>query len=179
MEDRLPPNEYSEYFGPDAVLQPPIVKEKENQNTPRYLEQVPVSSHCDVPYLIVRMSKEGGFESAVESKTRTEAYFSRMLHMRTTKVNKALQILLFVSLQLRTQIAQNLAHLKGPPGVQFHERAPDAMDVDELPNLEAKARLPLECRALAVAGFEGRLKCFCQGGHGHAVPKSYDLPIKQ
>ena len=42
LEDRLPPNEYSEYFWPDAVLQPPIVKEKENQNTPRYLEQVPV-----------------------------------------------------------------------------------------------------------------------------------------
>lgn len=41
-------------------------------------------------------------------------------------------------LQLRAQIAQNLAHLKGPPGVQFHERAPDAMDVDELPNLEPK-----------------------------------------
>lgn len=40
LEDRLPPNEYSEYFGPDAVLQPPVVKEKENQNTPRYLEQV-------------------------------------------------------------------------------------------------------------------------------------------
>lgn len=46
-----------------------------------------------------------------------------------------------MSPQLRTQIAQNLAHLKGPPGVQFHERAPDAMDVDELPNLEAKVRL--------------------------------------
>lgn len=75
LEDRLPPNEYSEYFGPDAVLQPPVVKEKENQNTPRYLEQ------------------------------------------------------------LRAQIAQNLSHLKGPPGVQFHERAPDAMDVDELPTV--------------------------------------------
>jgi hypothetical protein len=60
---------------------------------------------------------------------------------------------LFVLLQLRTQIAQNLAHLKGPPGVQFHERAPDAMDVDELPNLEPKvcccARLTSE-RAPAV-----------------------------
>lgn len=52
-------------------------------------------------------------------------------------------------LQLRAQIAQNLAHLKGPPGVQFHERAPDAMDVDELPTVEAKV-------CLAVSKSSGR-----------------------
>lgn len=45
MEDRLPPNEYSEYFGPSATLHPPVVGEKENHNTPRYLEQVPLPTH--------------------------------------------------------------------------------------------------------------------------------------
>lgn len=40
MDDRMPPNEYSEYFGPAATLHPKGVREKENQNSPRFLEQV-------------------------------------------------------------------------------------------------------------------------------------------
>ena len=102
----------------------------------------------------------------MESKTRTKAYFSRMLDMRTTKVKQTDQVLLSVCLQLRTQIAQNLAHLKGPPGVQFHERAPDAMDVDELPNLEAKVRFLLPSihsgRLRSSVSTMGRMVMQCQ-----------------
>lgn len=53
MEDRLPPNEYSEYFGPAATLHPPVVREKENHNTPRYLEQVPLLSRIIFPVKLV------------------------------------------------------------------------------------------------------------------------------
>ena len=40
MEDRLPPNEYLEYYGPDFRLQPPVRKQKPNTNEPEYLEEV-------------------------------------------------------------------------------------------------------------------------------------------
>ena len=54
LEDRLPPNEYSEYFGLAAVLHPPIVREKDNSNTPRYLEQVSLMA----PLLTAHVSGE-------------------------------------------------------------------------------------------------------------------------
>jgi hypothetical protein len=144
LEDRLPPNEYSEYFGPDAVLQPPIVKEKENQNTPRYLEQV-LCCHT----LTCRM-----WIWTHEGKQLRACCAQQVEHRGLMPLDAAhgydvaAQVLMFVSSQLRTQIAQNLAHLKGPPGVQFHERAPDAMDVDELPNLEAKVCLLFRCHVV-------------------------------
>lgn len=72
MDDKMPPNEYSEYFGPSASLHPVNVRQKENQNSPRFLEQ------------------------------------------------------------LRAQVFANLSHLRAPSGIAFHERAPDAMDVDSL-----------------------------------------------
>ena len=40
LEDRLPPNEYLEYYGPDFRLQPPVPKDKPNTNSPEYLEEV-------------------------------------------------------------------------------------------------------------------------------------------
>ena len=40
LEDRLPPNEYLEYYGPDFRLQPVVPKDKPNTNSPEYLEEV-------------------------------------------------------------------------------------------------------------------------------------------
>ena len=40
LEDRLPPNEYLEYYGPDFRLQPTVPQDKPNQNSPEYLEEV-------------------------------------------------------------------------------------------------------------------------------------------
>ena len=40
LEDRLPPNEYLEYYGPDFRLQPSVPQDKPNQNSPEYLEEV-------------------------------------------------------------------------------------------------------------------------------------------
>jgi hypothetical protein len=40
LEDRLPPNEYLEYYGPDFRLQPSVPADKPNQNSPEYLEEV-------------------------------------------------------------------------------------------------------------------------------------------
>jgi hypothetical protein len=40
LEDRLPPNEYLEYYGPGFRLQPPVPKDKPNTNSAEYLEEV-------------------------------------------------------------------------------------------------------------------------------------------
>ena len=45
--------------------------------------------------------------------------------------------------QLRAQIIQNLSFLKAPSGIDFHERAPDAMDPDSLHAMSREVRPPL------------------------------------
>ncbi len=49
----MPPNEYSEYFGPSATLHPPVVSEKENHNTPRFLEQVLPAPHLPATHAVL------------------------------------------------------------------------------------------------------------------------------
>ena len=49
LEDRLPANEYLEYYGPDFRLQPPVPKDKPNTNSPEYLEEV--DNHSQIPSL--------------------------------------------------------------------------------------------------------------------------------
>ena len=46
LEDRLPPNEYLEYYGPDFRLQPSVPQDKPNQNSPEYLEEVLIALSC-------------------------------------------------------------------------------------------------------------------------------------
>ena len=48
LEDRLPPNEYLEYYGPDFRLQPSVLQDKPNQNSAEYLEEVLLVSSVPV-----------------------------------------------------------------------------------------------------------------------------------
>jgi len=75
LEDRLPPNEYLEYYGPDFRLQPSVPQDKPNQNSPEYLEEV---------LFITFLLKSVGHGAVLRKLSRLcQAHSQRTHHMKT------------------------------------------------------------------------------------------------